>query len=66
MATLLDHSLMEVQQAVQESRVILSELGAIPFLERLSAEMSRSGAASEAATPASDPVPIGESEVAAG
>jgi class 3 adenylate cyclase/tetratricopeptide (TPR) repeat protein len=66
MATVLDHSLMEVQQAVQESRVILSELGAIPFLERLSAEMARSGAASEAATPASDPVPIGESEVAAG
>jgi hypothetical protein len=66
MATVLDHSLMEVQQAAQESRVILSELGAIPFLERLSAEMARSGAASEAATPASEPVPIGESEVAAG
>jgi tetratricopeptide (TPR) repeat protein len=66
MATLLDHSLMEVQQAVQDSRVILSELRAIPFLERLSSEMARSGAGSGTTSAASDAVPIGESEVAAG
>ena len=40
MATVLDPSLLEVQRAAQESRVFLSELGAIPFLERLSTELA--------------------------
>jgi hypothetical protein len=66
MATVLDPSLMEVQQAVQESRVALSELRAMPFLERLSAELARSGSNSEAATTATDAVPVAEPEVAAG
>jgi hypothetical protein len=66
MATLLDHSLLEVQQAVQNSRVILSELRAIPFLERLSAELSRTGSLAADRAPASDAVSVSEPEMAAG
>jgi hypothetical protein len=66
MASVLDPSELEVQRAVQNSRVILSELGAIPFLERLSAVVGRSGEGEAPAIPVpADAVPISESEVAA-
>lgn len=42
MAVLLDPAELDVQRAVQTSRVIFSELGAVPFLERLSAAVARS------------------------
>jgi class 3 adenylate cyclase/tetratricopeptide (TPR) repeat protein len=66
MAELVDPSELDVQRAVQNSRVILSELGAIPFLERLSATVARAGEATAATPPDSDAVPISEHEVAAG
>ncbi|HJT64725.1 MAG TPA: hypothetical protein VJ839_08150, partial [Candidatus Limnocylindria bacterium] len=64
MAVLLDPADLDVQRAVQNSRVIFSELGAIPFLERLSAAVARSdplaGAApTEAVSMAQDEVPAG-------
>jgi tetratricopeptide (TPR) repeat protein len=62
-ASLLDPSELEVQQAVQNSRVILSELGAIPLLERLSRAVAGSG--DEAAGPTTtDAVPVSSSEIA--
>jgi tetratricopeptide (TPR) repeat protein len=62
MATLLDPADLDVQRAIQDSRVILSELGAIPLLERLSSVVARTGNA--AAVPMTDPVPVSESEAA--
>jgi class 3 adenylate cyclase len=65
MASLLDPSLPEVQAAVANSRAILTELGARPFLERL--DTLTAGAASPVATPStSDAVPVRETEVATG
>jgi class 3 adenylate cyclase/tetratricopeptide (TPR) repeat protein len=66
MATLLDPSLIEVQRAIQSSRVILSELGAIPFLERLSAELARAGGGAQADIGSVEQLAPAESEVAAG
>jgi hypothetical protein len=64
MATLLDLSFPEVQAAVANSRAILTELGARPFLERLDA-LTAGG--SPVATPSmSDAVPVRETEVATG
>ena len=65
MAVLLDPSELEIQQAIQDSRVILSELGAIPLLERLSASLDRSNAAAGAPSKP-EPISIGNSEVPAG
>ncbi len=45
MATVLDPSLPEVRAAAEAAREILVRLGAVPFVERLDAAMSRSGAA---------------------
>ncbi|RPH36154.1 MAG: hypothetical protein EHM90_02650 [Chloroflexi bacterium] len=64
MAVLLDPADLDVQRAVQNSRVIFSELGAIPLIERLSAAVARSdplaGAApTEAVSMAQDEVPAG-------
>jgi hypothetical protein len=65
MATLLDPSLPEVGAAMANSRAILTELGARPFLERLDALTAGTG--SPVATPSmSDAVPVRETEVATG
>ena len=66
MATVLDTAQVEVQQAIQDSRVILSKLGALPFLERLSGELARVGQGVPASPTTAEPVPMSESEVAAG
>ncbi|MEK6191924.1 MAG: adenylate/guanylate cyclase domain-containing protein [Chloroflexota bacterium] len=65
MAVLLDHGLPEVGAAIARSRAILTELGARPFLERLEAEVARSGTAATLSGEA-QPIPMAESEVTAG
>jgi hypothetical protein len=62
MATLLDPADLDVQRAIQDSRVILSELGAIPLLERLASVVAR--IADDPGTPTAEPVPVSEGEVA--
>jgi hypothetical protein len=62
MATLLDPADLDVQRAIQDSRVIFSELGAIPLLERLSSVVAR--AADNPGAPPAEPVPVSEGEVA--
>jgi class 3 adenylate cyclase/tetratricopeptide (TPR) repeat protein len=65
MARILDPSILEVQRAVQNSRVILSALGAIPFLERLSAYVAGAEQPSRVSEAPAEPVPASGSEVAA-
>jgi hypothetical protein len=65
MARILDPSILEVQRAVQNSRVILSALGAIPFLERLSSYVAGADQPSRASDAPAEPVPASGSEVAA-
>ncbi len=64
MAAVLDPSQLEVQQAIQNSRVVLSELGAIPLLERLSSAVARAESSPAAGDRTTEPVPIAETEVA--
>jgi hypothetical protein len=62
-ASLLDRANPDVQAAVANSRAILTQLGARPFLERLEAEAAFG---SPPETAQADALPVTESEVATG
>ena len=60
MASVLDPTLPAVEEAIGQSRAILTRLGARPFLERLESVV---GTAPSTGTSAADAVPVTEAEV---
>lgn len=62
MASVMDPALPQVQEAISRSREILTRLGARPLLERLEA-IAGVGATATTGTPATDTVPMSETEV---
>ncbi len=63
MATVLDPNLPEVADAIERSRQVFTELGATPLLARLEAEAAKANSPPPATA---EPVPVAETEVAAG
>jgi hypothetical protein len=66
MATVLDTTLPEVAEAIEQSRTVLAELGAKPFLARLETAARGTGESASGNGSSAEAIPVAETEVAAG